>query len=135
MPLIRITADSFGLSRPESFISLGPAARILQTPPDLRNSTVASRMMTPANRFLDGVNVIETVPPSPLRLFHLGLKKHSAIIANGLGVESYHPGTNAVSHMSQPLRDAFHSLFPHVEELADFGPMQFARAPETRDHN
>ena len=128
--LTRIMADSFGVDRPDSFVSFGPAARIQQTPPDLRGSTVAARLMTPASRFLDGVNVIEAVPPSPVRLFHLGLKNHTALIANGMLVESYHPGPSPVSHMSQTLRTAFLALFPHVKDLSDFGPMLFARAPE-----
>ena len=128
--LTRVMADSFGVSRPDSFVSFGPAARIQQTPPDLRGSTVATRVMTPASRFLDGVNVIEAVPPSPVRLFHLGLQNHTALIANGLKVESYHPGPNPVSHMSQTLRTAFFKLFPHIRDLSDFGPMRFARAPE-----
>ncbi len=129
MPLTRVMTDSFGENRPDSFVSFGPAARLLQTPPDLRGSAVATRLMTPANRFLDGVSVVEAFPPAPIRMFHIGLRRHVALIANGLLVESYHPGPKPVSHMSQTLRTAFQALFPHLDDLSGFGPMQFARAP------
>ena len=129
-PLTRIMADSFGENRPDRFTTFGPAARLLQTPEDLRGSSFSERLMTPACRFRDGVNVIEISPPTPATLFHLGLGKHVALIANGLQVESYHPGLNPVSHMSETLRTVFMSLFPHVDNLSGFGPMQFARAPE-----
>ena len=131
--LTRIMADSFGMNRPESCVSFGPAARLLQTPPSLRSSTVADRLMTPATSFLDGVQVIEVSPPTPVRMFNIATRKHCALIANGLEVESYHPGTAPLAHLSETLRKAFMGLFPHIEEMADFGPMHFARAPEHRD--
>jgi hypothetical protein len=133
MSLTRVMPDSFGVNRPENFASFGPAARLLQAPPNLRGSTAAARLMTPASRFLDNVNVVPVLPPSPVRLFHVAVHRHAALIANGLHVESYHPGYTPVSHMSQTLQNVFGALFPHVEDLTEFGPMQFARAPEAGD--
>ncbi len=123
--LTRIMADSFGMNRPENSVCLGPAARVLQTPPDLRNTASPQQLMSPVNRFLDGVNVIETMPPSTIRLFHIGLRNHGAVIANGLQIESFHPGTDPVAHFSQTLRDAYLSLFPHVEHLSAFGSRRY----------
>ncbi|MEM9578702.1 MAG: Hint domain-containing protein [Pseudomonadota bacterium] len=130
LPLTRIMTDSFGINRPDSFVSFGPAARLLQTPPDMRGSTVTARLVTPASRFLDGVSVVEAFPPTPVRMFQIAMRRHVALVANGLLVESYHPGPNPVAHMTQTLRAAFQGLFPHLEDLSGFGPMQFARAPE-----
>ena len=128
MLLTRVLADSFGVNRPENFISFGSAARVLQAPPDLHGSAEAARLMTPAQQFLDGVNVIEFMPPTPVRLFHIGLRQHSAILARGLAVESFHPGHNPTKDMSTTLSTAFLSLFPHVNELSELGPMRFSRA-------
>lgn len=130
MHLVRIMPDSFGVSRPDSFISLGTAARVLQTPSDLRATAGSTPMLTPARHFLDGVNVIEVMPPTPIRLFHVGLRRHGALLASGLEVESYHPGSNPVLNLSNTLRTAFMSLFPHVDRLSDLGGMAYARAPE-----
>lgn len=129
MHLTRVMADSFGVNRPESFISLGPAARVLQAPCHLRGSATAAQMTTPAQDFIDGVNVIDVMPPTPIRLFHIGLRRQSALIASGLEVESYHPGTAQLRDLSMTLRDVFQSLFPHLEKLGDFGPMAYTHAP------
>jgi hypothetical protein len=63
MPLIRIMADTFGQSRPSSFLTVGPSARLLQTPHHLRGDNNGTRMFTKADEFVDGVNVIEICPP------------------------------------------------------------------------
>jgi hypothetical protein len=131
--LTRVMPDSFGVNKPQSFVSFGPGARLLKAPPNLRGSTVAARMMTPLCRFQDGVSVIEVTPPTPVRLFHIAVRHHAVLLANGLEVESFHPGQNPVGHMSQILRNAYLSLFPHIEQLSDLGPMRYARAPEGSD--
>lgn len=132
-PLIRIMADSFGINRPDSFLSLGPGARLLQTPAWLRNGIEDKPLMTPARAFVDGVNVIEVSPPTPVRMFHLSLQRHAAIVAGGLEIETYHPGADPMPFMSQTLRAAFMSVFPHIKHLSDFGPLNYVRAPEDTD--
>ena len=94
MRLTRVMSDSFGVNRPQSFVSFGSAARVLQTPADLRGVTGDKKLMTTASRFVDGVNVIEVTPPTPTRLFHIGMRTHSVLISDGLEVESYHPGAH-----------------------------------------
>ncbi|MFK7745394.1 MAG: Hint domain-containing protein [Roseobacter sp.] len=130
--MTRIMPDSFGMNRPESFVSLGPAARVLHTPPDMRNTASPSQMMSPAQRFVDGVNVIDVLPPTTVRLFHVGLRKHSALIAGGLEVESYFPEAAPLKNLSHTLRSVFISLFPHINDLGDLGNAMYARAP--KDH-
>ncbi|MEM1352518.1 MAG: Hint domain-containing protein [Pseudomonadota bacterium] len=130
LQLTRAMPDSFGVSRPESYISFGSAARVLQTPPDLRATTGAKAIMTPVSRFTDGINVIDVTPPTPLRLFHVATRRHTALKAGGLEVESYHPGHSATEGLSNTLTTVFMSLFPHVQRLSDLGPLAYARAPE-----
>ncbi len=130
-PLYRIMADSFGPSRPSLFLTVGPGARILKTPPHLRAETNGAPMLTPVRDFVDGVNVIEVVPPTPVRLFHLCLSRHAAIIAGGLEMESFHPGPNATKTVSHGMRDLFLSMFPQVAHISDFGPLAYPRAPES----
>jgi len=63
LPLIRIMPDSFGEGRPSSFLTLGPAARVLHTPHHLRAEAGGTRLLTPVREFVDGVNVIEVSDP------------------------------------------------------------------------
>ena len=63
MPLDQIMANTFGVSRPSSFLTIGPSARLLQTPHHLRGNQGGTQMFTHASEFFDGVNVIEISPP------------------------------------------------------------------------
>ena len=130
MPLIRIMADSFGMNRPQSFVTVGPAARLLQTPAHLHGTTGGAPLLTPVQAFVDNVNIIEVVPPTPVRLFHLCLNRHAGILVGGIEMETYHPGTSAVRMVTHAQRNLFLSMFPHVAHVTDFGPLAHPRAPE-----
>ena len=130
LPLCRIMPDAFGRSRPQNYLTLGPAARILHTPHEMRAETGEKRMLVSLNSFVDGVNVIEVVPPTPIRLFHLCLEQHAVMLASGIEIESYHPGANATLSVSEALRSRFLSMFPHIDRISDFGPVACPRAPE-----
>jgi hypothetical protein len=130
VPLVRIMADSFGEGRPASFVTVGPGARLLKTPPHLRSESGDTRMLTPVREFVDGVNVIEVVPPTPVRLFHICLTRHAAIRVGGLEMETFHPGAQALRAVTQSMRDRFLSIFPRIGHASDFGPLAHPRAPE-----
>ena len=130
MPLVRIMADSFGQGRPSSFLTVGPAARVLQTPHHLRGDSDGTRLLTPVRQFVDGVNVIEVVPPTPVRLFHLCLSRHAAINVGGIEMETFHPGAGATRTVSHALRDRFLGMFPRIGHVTDFGPLAHPRAPD-----
>ncbi|MEM6371200.1 MAG: Hint domain-containing protein [Pseudomonadota bacterium] len=130
MPLVRIMADTFGQTRPTSFVTLGAGARILQTPPSLRGSTGGTDVLTPVSAFVDTVNVIEVSPPTPIRLFHICLSRHAAVDVGGLMVETFHPGMAGTREVSHAQRDLFLSMFPRINHITDFGPLAHPRAPE-----
>ncbi|PRY21826.1 Hint domain-containing protein [Aliiruegeria haliotis] len=125
--LTRLATDAFGLGRPMPDLMLGPRARVLY-----RNSRCVELLGTnqafaPARGFVDGVSVIEVAPVSPVRVFHLGFRGQQILLANGMEVESYHPGSQIEAVMDRNSRDLFLSLFPHVSGLEDFGPMHTPR--------
>ena len=130
MPLVRIMPDSFGQGRPGSFLTVGPAARLLHTPHHLRAAFGERRMLTPVHEFIDGVNVIKVVPPTPIRLFHICLDRHALIRAGGMAMESFYPDLDAMEGLSRGLCDRFIGLFPHISRLEDFGAPVQARAPD-----
>lgn len=129
IPLISIMPDSFGQSRPNSVLTVGPGARVLHTPHHLRSETGSAQMLTPVRALLDGVNVIEVVPPTPVRLFHICLERHATVTAGGIEMETFHPGINAMRKVSHTLQGRFLSMFPRIGHLADFGPLVHPRAP------
>lgn len=133
LSLARVMPDAFGPNRPANFVTFGPAARLLKTPMRLRRGAAYGPVLTPIKQFSDGNNVIEVSPPSPVRLFHLCLARHSVINVGGLDVESYHPGPYAPREVTPELRDRFLSLFPRFSHVADFGPMIHDHAPEVSE--
>lgn len=132
-PLTRVMADSFGVSRPDTFLSFGPAARVLQTPPHLRSEGGQSQILSPVQSLVDGTQVIQVSPPTPVRLYHLSLHRHAAVLASGLEVETYHPGLHPMKPLSQTLRAVFMALFPHVRNISEFGPLTYLRAVDERE--
>lgn len=127
--LVRIMADTFGPGRPGSFVTVGPAARILQTPPHLRGYANGEPLLTPATEFVDNVNVIPVTPPTPVRLFHLCLTRHAAVDLGGIHMETFHPGSNILRGATHAQRDFFLSMFPRIAHVTDFGPLAHRRAP------
>lgn len=133
MPMVRIMADSFGPQRPAGFVTLGPGARILHTPSHLQSLTDGAPMLTPVHEFVDNVNVIEVVPPTAVRMFHICLARHAAIDIDGLAVETFHPGMAALRRLGPGQRALFMSMFPHITRPSDFGPLAHPRATEEDD--
>ncbi len=129
-PLVRIMSDVFGQARPDRFLTLGPGARILQTPAHLRAEGGAQVMLSPVQEFVDGVNVIEVTPPTAVTLFHIVLDRHAAIRANDLECETFHPGSQSLRMVSHSMRDLFLRMFPHISHASEFGPLAHPRAPE-----
>lgn len=129
-PLVRVMPDSFGMGRPSAFVTLGPAARLLQTPHHLRAERAGAQLLTPLSQFVDGTNVISVAPPAPVKLFHLCLDRHAIINVGGMPMESFHPSMHLVQNMTHTMRSLFLSLFPRVNQFADFGQMSHGRAPD-----
>lgn len=127
--LTRITADSFGLARPQADLMTGPGARLLLRRPPRFSISGEERPLTPASKITDGMNAIEIVPPTPVTVYHLCLAKHSIISANGMDVESFHPGAGFERNMGPNMLTLFLSFFPHVKEARDFGPLAHPRLP------
>ncbi|MEL6169110.1 MAG: Hint domain-containing protein [Pseudomonadota bacterium] len=126
----RVCADAFGLGRPASDVTLGPGARLLNRSPDLRATLGTEGALAPVADFADGMSVVELTPVSPVRVYHLALNGHEVIYANGIEVESFHPGPQTALSLSTEMADFFLGLFPHITRFEDFGRMLWPRADE-----
>ncbi|WP_246423282.1 Hint domain-containing protein [Sulfitobacter undariae] len=132
--LVRIMPDAFGQSRPERSLTVGAGARILHTPTALRGVADGRQLLTQASKLVDGINVIEINPPTPVRLFHICLSRHAVINVDGIQMETFHPGAHAMRDVSHTLRDRFISMFPRISHMSDFGPLAHPRTPEIDTH-
>ncbi len=121
--LISFMPDSLGLAKPAACVVAGPAARLMRTPAHLRGDETTEGLLTPVGEFLDGMNIVETAPPTPVEMYHLCLPQHCVIRVGGLPFETYHPGPDALKLVSHAIRTLYLNLFTHIETAADFGPL------------
>lgn len=126
--LTRIMSDTFGLARPMHDLVAGPGARLLHSPTSFREMAIDTKVLTPARSFIEGVNVIQITPPTPVALYHLCLPHHAIIRAAGLEMETFHPGPSLFREMGITMQTLFLSLFPHLASASEFGPLAYPRA-------
>lgn len=121
--MFRVTDGCYGHDPSAPDLLLGPAARIL---PGVR-ATNSTSPLVELEALADGGSVIGINPISPIRVFHLALASHSLMRANGVLAESYHPGSQPFLHMRSELYPHFLSLFPHINSISEFGPLNHKR--------
>ncbi|WP_161470923.1 Hint domain-containing protein [Tropicimonas marinistellae] len=125
--MVRIATEAFGHGRPIPDLVLGPFARLLYRNPRCRAVLGASEAFVPAEAFVDGLSVVSVTPIAPVRAYHLGFSGQQIVNANGMEVESYHPGPQFEARMDRRSLDLFLSLFPHAVGPEGFGPMETPR--------
>ncbi len=121
--LFRIPVDSFGPSRPMPDLMLAPHARLLHRSPKLQTAIGSEQALTTVTAFEDGNTVIRVAPVSPVAVYHLAFHEHHILRANGLEIESFHPGDDVYGTIGDDSIKLFMSFFPHLEALAHFGPL------------
>lgn len=127
--MTRIMADAFGIARPMADLLVGPGARILTRPRDLRASIGSDHVLSPAHVLADGMHAFGVTPPRAVTFYHLWLRRHALITANGLEVESFHPGAGFERDLGPSMLSLFLSLFPQIQEPHQFGPLAHLRLP------
>ncbi len=125
--LVRVTADRFGYSRPMSDLLLGPSARLLHRHARVAEIIGIPAAFAPARGFVDGMGVIRVDPISPVPVYHMAFAGHRTIRANGIEIESFHPGLSANATLDPELMALFLAFFPHVRRYEDFGPLSHPR--------
>jgi hypothetical protein len=125
--LTRIAADALGIARPMGDLVLGPRARLIHRSPEIRRLTGQDIAAIPARDFIDGIGVVELTPATAVEVFHLGFSGHERIVANGVEVESYHPGPVHNLGLRPDMLGLFLSCFPHIAAAEDFGLPAIAR--------
>lgn len=121
--LFRVPVDSFGPQRPMPDLMLAPHARLLHRSAKLRSIAPEEEALTPVSAFEDGHTVIRVAPVSPVSTYHLAFRDHHILRANGLEIESFHPGTDLIARVGGDNLRLFQSFFPHIRAISDFGPL------------
>lgn len=119
--LTRLAAEALGLARPAQDLVLGPRARVVSRRPGVRLLTGREAALIPAADLVDGVAAVEVVPAAPVVVFHLLFDRHERLLADGVEVESYHPGPLHALPLRGEQLALFLACFPHLPDLLAFG--------------
>lgn len=125
--LIRVTADSFGVGRPMQDLVLGPRARMMYRHPGCQQRFGSPAAFAPAHAFPDGDTTLALNLSAPVRLYHIALEGQQVVLANGMEVESFHPGSRADDRFDAEMLELFLSMFPQVHSIHEFGTMNYPR--------
>ncbi|MCR8725855.1 Hint domain-containing protein [Frigidibacter sp. ROC022] len=125
--IFRVSADAFGPQRPAPDLVLCSGARLVHRVARLAAQRTGPDLLVPIADFADGVHVTQINPMSSVTAYHLALDSHSVIEVNRLAVETYHPGSHLPEGLTGDLLRLFLSLFPHLREPSDFGPLALPR--------
>ena len=125
--LTRITADMDDYGLPGMDVLVGPAARRVIRHARLERLLGQDAVLAPVADYVDGDRLLSVTPAGPVQLYHFMLKRHATIRIGGFEMETYHPG-KALSQMEATnMRQLFLSLFPHIDQPEDCGPVRFTR--------
>jgi hypothetical protein len=119
--LTRIAAEALGVSKPPHDLVLGPRARVVSRRAGVRLLTGREAALIPAADLVDGVTAVEVTPATPVEVFHLLFDRHERLLADGVEVESYHPGPLHALPLRGDQLGLFLSCFPHLPDLLAFG--------------
>ena len=128
--LYRMMPDALGPGRPTQDQTFGPHARRLDRNPKARAIYGVTEALVPLRSLTDGMAVVEVTPATPVRIYHLMTETHSTIRANGVEVETYHPGPDLALSMSAEMMAVYMGFFPFLNDIRDFGRMTAARLNE-----
>lgn len=120
--LFRVTADAFGLAKPSADLMLAPRSHILMRHAACRELFGVDLAFAPIRAFEDGLQVVAITPISGMQLYNLAFDRQATIIANGVELESFHPGPFAETLLDRELLGSLLRLFPQAHNLSSFGP-------------
>lgn len=85
-------------------------------------------VLVPAFALCNDDTIIEEQPEGDVVYVHVAFEHHEIVYADGLEAESFHPGDRTVAGLSQTHRDELYTLFPQLEQDAQFA-YRIARDP------
>jgi hypothetical protein len=119
--LTRLATEALGLGRPFHDLVLGPRARTVSRRPGVRLLTGCEAALVPASDLVDGVQAVDVTPAAPVEVFHLLFDRHERLLANGVEVESHHPGPLHAFPLRGEQLALYLACFPHLDDLLGFG--------------
>lgn len=123
----RFTPDAMGYNRPSPDLVLGYGARILHRAGGIRRLSGSDAGFFPVADFIDGDTVLPLNPMTEFNVYQIGFAGQRSYVANGLEVESLHPGTAFDLGLRGATLRSYLSLVPHKRSFEEFGMLDVPR--------
>jgi hypothetical protein len=124
--LYRLPAEALGPSRPSPDLMLGGGAMVCLRTPAVRSRVGAEAALVPVGALADGSSIFSVTPAAAVEVFHIALASHHTFRANGVEIESFHPGSDLGMRLPRELVGLYLALFPHLNGKG-FGPPRMPR--------
>lgn len=123
-PLYRVSVGAFGHDAPRHDLVLANGAAVLLKTPACRKLIGQDEAFAPITAFEDSFNVTRIAPVGEMTVYNLAFDAQEGIIANGLPVESFHPGRNTMQFLGDEVLRDMARMFPHLTSENTFGPQR-----------
>jgi hypothetical protein len=112
---IRLRAGSLGFDRPDGDLVVSPEHRVLVSGPATRDLWGETEVLVRAGDLVGGDGVTVDHSLRETWYIHLMLDRHQVIWANGLEVESFHPGFMGMQALSEFQRECLYAMRPELQ--------------------
>ena len=111
---ITIAKNAFGKRGPARQLTLSPQHRVMLSNWQTTLTTGESEVLVAVKHLIND-RTIQGVSPDNVTYFHLMFDQHQVIFAEGLAVESFHPGDYILSQSDEEVLAEILELFPELE--------------------
>jgi Hint domain len=111
---IRIRAGALGLYRPDDDLVVSPEHRVIVTGAAARDLFGQPEVLVCARDLIGDARVTVDHSLRETWYVHLMLERHQVVWANGLEVETFHPGFMGLDHLDARQRDTLFDLRPEL---------------------
>ena len=129
-PLTRIMAHSIDPNHPFPDLLLGRSARVFRKGPQFPTFEGSAGVLVSAAKAYSSEQAFPIKPVAPVEMFHVLLDGHAIIKANGLPVESFHPGPITQFGYDAKSLMRFMQCFPCFQRYQEFGSLAAPRQIE-----
>ncbi|WP_345229385.1 Hint domain-containing protein [[Roseibacterium] beibuensis] len=112
---IRLRACALGVDRPDADLVVSPEHRVLIGGAASRDLFGEAEVLVRAADLVGDAQISVDHSLRETYYIHLMLERHQVVWANGLQVESFHPGYMGLDHLSRLHRDYLFELRPELE--------------------
>jgi hypothetical protein len=123
---IRLRSGALGVDRPDADLVVSPEHRVLVSGPATRDLWGEAEVLVRAGDLVGDRGITVDHSLRETWYIHLMLKRHQVVWANGLEVESFHPGYMGLETLSALQRDVLYETRP------DLARDPFAYGPPAR---